>query len=476
MLRKFIIGLVVSQLAVGLNAGAVCAAPSEADSIRQLRSMGLESCARGDWDAGLNSFEGAIRMAEKAYGHDSTSVAEICFEAGVSALKGDRYQKAEDCLIKAVKINPNAIEARLKLAEYYKVRGRLSDAKQHIQKVLAKHPDCAEAHGLLALTYQQEGNVSRATDECYRLHELTAGQPSAQEMVALAPPPPVIAPPVKAAAAVVIPTAAALSKPAAELQHVQKPVTKPVPPKPATPQHKAEPKKSKAELKKEKKILEMLRKAEAKAQHDAKAKHDAKTKPSKAKQPPKQAVQAASDEPQSSWGLPARLHSKAVLLTPVGKKAASASSTSIEPKETTKPKDAAKPKETPKTVEASKPAKKEPKPVDVADTRSPEAPVEDASSATPAAKPKPAPAKPVMPKMVKAELVKKGGRNVMVPPPPPVVPVFPTMSMPVVQAPPPPKPKAVEKPKPEVKDDRKPGEDDSEFLLDWAGKNKKKGK
>jgi hypothetical protein len=434
---------------------------SEESEIRQLRALGIEQSSRGMINEGLASFESAIRLAERAYGSDSTYVAGICFDAGLAALKTDQYQKAKECLERAVKLNPNAVEPRIKLAEFYKKRGMMQSAKEQLARVISRHPDNLEARQILAMTYQQEGKFLQANRECAYLSSIALHREAADARMALAAPMPVPPVPATAAPPEVKPAEAppAVSPIISSLRPgTAKPAVAP-PPKPAPVAKKAEPPKPAPKPAPQKKAG----KPEPK-----------KPEPKKGKRG--EQVMTAEGGPQSSWGLQPRLKSKAVLLTPVGKKGKTAAASEGGG-------EAAKPAETPKPVEAAKP---EPKPV--AKKPAPQSSIASeeeggeeegfgGSSARTKAKPaeaaKPAP-KP-QPVVVKVEPAKrpKGG---LVPPPPPVVPQF---GMPMMM--PAPQPVAAPKPKPkpvETPAASKPAEhhesEDPDFLLDWAGK--KKGK
>src|ERR1700722_6634740 len=113
MLKRTLVALIILQLS---SLPAAQAGSSDVASIRSMRASAMQHCAQGEVDLGLKTFEDAIRRAENTFGKDSTYVGDLCFGAGMAATKSDRYQKAEDCLTKAVTVNPNSGEARLKLA------------------------------------------------------------------------------------------------------------------------------------------------------------------------------------------------------------------------------------------------------------------------------------------------------------------------------------------------------------------------
>lgn len=511
MLSRLLLAVAFCQLAL-LCSPAAAVAGDEA-TIRSIRAEAIEYSAHGHIEDALSSFDNAVRMAEQVYGKESSYVADLCFDEGLAALKADQYKKAEQCLQRAVAVTPNAVEARLKLAELYKKRGMMSDAKQQVQRVLQRHPDNFEAREILALTYQQEGNFLAANKECFNLSRMAQAHEAADQHVAFVPPPPAaVAPPPAAATTVAVPAAAAVSGIAA--LRAGKPTVKK--PEPAKKQVPPAPPPAPAKKGKDKR--------EQKQVHGA----------------TKQASVAASDNgPESSWGLPARLHSTAVLLTPVGKnKSAKAESESaITPKKSAKQlkaeaaaarraeaakkaealaakaaaskKAAAEAKATQKAdaarvaaakkadaekaaaatkkadAEKTAAAKPEPKkskgpsvgeePASTSDNSADEEGFGGSSVESSKAKSKPAPAPKPKPVVVKIEAPKRG-RAGLVPPPPPVVPSFQPMVMPppaAVAA-----PVAKPKPKPaETKAAEKPAshgaDDDTDFLLEWGGGKKK---
>src|SRR5262249_25161469 len=133
---RLLLAVAICQLAL-LYSPAAAVAGDEA-SIRLMRAEAIEQSAHGRIDDALVSFNNAIKMAEQDFGKDSSYVADLCFDAGLAALKADQYGKAEECLQRAVSLNPNSVEARLKLAELYKKRARLADAKEQIKRVLQR--------------------------------------------------------------------------------------------------------------------------------------------------------------------------------------------------------------------------------------------------------------------------------------------------------------------------------------------------
>lgn len=435
MLRRVLLGLLAGYFAI-VSTGSAISAPTDMDGVRSLRSLALEQHMRGESDTAMSTYDNALKMATDLFGKNSTYVAEILYEQAIVALACKRYSKAEDCLQDALQINPNSMCARLKLAEYLKLKGRTQEARQQASKVLAKHKDSVEARQIMALTYQEEGNVAKATQECFYLDEAMHGKShSDSENVAFTQPPPAVAAPAINIPILSQPAPAAVSKPI--------PVAKPI--KKLEPPHKIKP-----------------------PRHVEKPKPVAKPAPKPAPKP-KQVQTAVFTNNETT----ARLKSKAILLTPIKK----AKNTSAASESVVKEKPAEKP-----PVEAAKPEPEKPK------KAAPKIAVEEpiAENADGSEEQAEEPVKKAPPKKVakpvpvmqpfKIEPVKKP-RPGLVPPPPPVVPIFPGMMAPQMAPPPPmqvikPKPKAVEK-HVETPKEHAGSDEDSDFLIEWAGKKKK---
>jgi tetratricopeptide (TPR) repeat protein len=425
-MRRWLLGLMVCQLIAAPCAQAV-SPQSDADSVRHYRNQAVDNFLRGRVDEALESYAAAAKLAEKAYGANSTLLSDIYYDAGMVALHNDRFQKAEECLKKACEVNPNSIEAHLKYAEYLKLRGKSKESRQEIDKVLHKHNDSIEARQLLAFSYQDEGNVAKATRECYLIDQLSHGRASVDDATPASP---------------------MAVMPAAKLPRWN---SKTEPPKKAEPEV-AQPAKPDKKAK-----VETKPKPEAKPKPEVKAADT--TKRSKKKKPEVAQPQVARAESLDV----ARLKSKAVLLTKV-KNLKKASETSAQTSETSKPEGASEP-----TAEMSKLRNQ---PSAVGGEPMPEtAPADEGATEKPA-KPVKAAKKAPAPVVQKPKKMPRGG---LVPPPPPVVPVFaPMMPPPPPAAAPKPKPKPVEKPEKKPEPTAKPDEGDNpDFLLDWAGKKKK---
>ena len=475
-MRKFFVTASCTCL-LYLSLAPAHAVTNEASFIKEYRVKAVEAQFHNKYDEAIEHYQRAADLASQTYGANSPFLAEIYYDMGVLALTNSKFQNADDWLNTAVKLSPNSSGARLKLAELELVRGRTDEAVKQAALVVAKHKDDPVAHQQLAIALDRNGDGLKSYREYTAAEQLSRLERLRADGRAPANKPLISIPPLWQSNPKPTPT----ENPAPEKPAVD--------PKAAEAQKKAaaaaakkaadDAKKLKAEMAKAeaaeknaaKKADAAAKKAEQKKQQDAKRAADAiklakaKAAQAAAKAAAKKAAPAeqVASEAKPLSGMKANLTSKAVLLTPVGKKPAAAQSTTTE---VTKP--------------AAKPLKAaEPKFDDSGDSS-------DEEDVKPVPK---KPAKPAEPPRVQPAVIKpikpmKGG---LVPPPPPVIP---TMQMMVAPSPavPPAKPKAPpkkeEKPKVETPKEEKPashhdpgagGADDDDFLLDWGGaKGKKK--
>lgn len=445
MMRKFArFGLLSILFSVGLPAMA----DQYAEEIKMLRSQAVEAQFQGKPGVALDRYEQALRTAKGAYGDNSPFLAEIYYDMG-SLEMGHDFDKAESFLNQAVRLNPNSSAVHLRLAELMRVKGHPADAVRHAAFVLSKHRDDLVAHQELAMAYERNDDTLRAYREYSALGQLVQqnkdiyeGRTPVKAML-----PPVVLPPAKPKMEDTV-SAEEAKKDAADK---------------AAEAKKAQDAKKKAEKdasdakKKADQDRDAKKKADAKKAQDEKKAEKKKSEQAKKKTPlpaPKK-----DDAEATLSGLPANLHGKAILLTPVSKKKTPATA------------------ESSSTVEIKKPAKPVAKPAPVVEEDNP-----DETAAEAPKKPAPAPkkAKPDEGLKAEAQVMKapKPGKHAagLVPPPPPVMPTYQIMPPPQMAAPAPkPKaqPKKEEKP-PAAKEEKPEKSDDDDFLLDWGGAKSKK--
>lgn len=464
-MRKYLVTASCACL-LYLSLSPALAITNEANFIREYRAKAVQAQFNNRYEEAIGHYQQAVDLATQTYGANSPFVGEIYYDMGSLALTNSQFKNAEEWLEQSVKLNPNSSGGRLRLAELEALRGRTDEAVRQASLVVAKHKDDPVAHQQLAIALDKNGDGLKSlrefavSEQLARVERMRAdGRAPSKPLISI--------PPIWQAPKAAAPTEPVQKDDAkAEAEMKKKAAADAKKAADDAKKLKTEMAKIEALQKAEAKKADASRKAELKKQQDAKRAADAaKIAKAKAAQAAAKkaaaALQAASDA-KPITGMKANLTSKAVLLTPVGKKPAAAQSTSTE---VVKP--------------AAKPLKAaEPKFDETAET-----PEEEVAKPVPKKVVKPAePAKPAVIKPIKPM---KGG---LVPPPPPVIP---TMQMMVAPPPPVPvaKPKAAapkkeEKPKVETPKEEKPathhdagagGADDDDFLLDWGGaKGKKK--
>lgn len=463
----------------GIFVMSTCAAYADkySEELKMLRSSAVEAHVRGDLPAALRSYEQALVTAKSAYGENSPFLAEIYYDMGTMCLSFSDFDKAETYLRETVRLSPNSTSARLRLAELLRLRSRPEEAAKQASIVLSKHRDDMVAHQELALAFEANQDNIRAYKEYTALEQLVQHERDLSEGKFV---PVKFTMPFFNKPAVTAPDASA-QKAAQEAAKKNEQDKKAAEAKKKEDSKKADLEakkasdeaKKKADLDKKKADQDKKKSAQDKKKSDDKKKADQEKKAADARNKAEQAakknnIKPASDDPALS-GLPANLRSKAVLLTPVGKKkpAVSESTTTTT---VPVPKKAAPPKAAP----------------DEEDTSGGEDETE-AKAAPPPKKAKPVEAKAV-PQALKAMTPKadtskpKAGKHAagLVPPPPPLVPTYPVMAppppvaVPIKPKPIPPK-KVEEKPKEQpAASNEKP--EDEDWLLDFAGTKAKKKK
>ncbi|MBX9569448.1 MAG: tetratricopeptide repeat protein [Candidatus Obscuribacterales bacterium] len=464
-MRKYFITSSCAACLLYLSLSPALAISNEASFIREFRNKAVQAQFNNDYEGAIGHYQEALNLATQTYGANSPFLAEIYYDMGSLAFTNSKFPSAGEWLNKAIKLNPNSSSSRLKLAELEALRGHPEEAVRQASIVVSKHNDDAVAHQQLAIAFDKSDDSLRAirefgvAEQLARLDRMRSEGRAPKPVISIPslwqpskPTPPKDdaakkAADAKAAEAQKQAAAAEAKKAAEEAKKLKADMAK------AEAAQKNAAKKA-AELKKQQDA-----KRAAEAAKIAKAKAAAVAKAAKKVQP----TQVVVEDAKPMTGLKANLTSKAVLLTPVGKKPAAAQST---------------------TTEVSKPASKplvkvEPKMDDSVETP-------DDEVVKPAPKKVVKPAEPkVQPAVIKPVKPMKGG---LVPPPPPVIPTMQMMVPPPVVPPAKPKappPKKVETPKVETPKEDKPapthhdpgagGADDDDFLLDWGNaKGKKK--
>lgn len=230
-------------------------AKSDSNLTRLLQSARQEHL-KGDEDASLAFYERATRLAMHEYGPNSSLVAAIYYEMGVIALQSAKFQKAEDFLSESVRLNPQAVAPRVKLAELLRLRGRAEESLRQANAALSKHHDSIEARQALALSFMQLKDPIMSTKAFAQLDAVAHGRPAkllaTPKPTAISPPaqvatlpipvvvpiPKAVAPPVKSKAQPIIKPPLPAKKPASLPVGTPKAIPQPQPLPPPLPKPK----------------------------------------------------------------------------------------------------------------------------------------------------------------------------------------------------------------------------------------------
>lgn len=177
VLRRLGVGLFAAFLLAGLPivgaAAANFSSMGDSDDPKALRSIAFKSYLDKNPDEALVFYQKAVNSAIKAYGADSTFVADLYYEMGALSLESGKFVTAENWLQKAVAQNPNSVMARVKLAELLQVREKHTEALAQIQAALKKNPRSLEARHALVLWLIDRKNSAAAIKEAYALEQLS---------------------------------------------------------------------------------------------------------------------------------------------------------------------------------------------------------------------------------------------------------------------------------------------------------------
>lgn len=433
----------------------------------QLRFAAMDAILHGNSKDALDLYETAIQEASQQYGENSTFLADLYYEAGTAALDSSQFPVAERYLTLAVKINPYATMAKIKLAELYRLQERPDEASKQFRQAVQINPSPVTRQAYirwLATNGRTPQENAIATQESLKLAMVTARSNESSRLLNLngkgkqaatgsqmpVLPPALLAPISKEKAAVESATETKTSEKAAAIKSDSK------------------PKSSISLFPFKTENLERQRKQEA-------AKQEALAKARLAEEKEKEKEKERERDSQA--------RKRAIAAEAKAKTEAKAKAAAQLKKIDAKPQ-GAKPEE--KVEKVEKVEKKEAKQEQPKTVAQPNI--------------VPAPQQPSYPQMiygVPASVKKPTGKaaRTMVPPPPPM-PIFPAMQpmmRPAVpnfqppatqqQQPPAAKPKAEVKPKVEVKEqpeDKPPpmtnqSDNEPEFILDW-GEVKPKGK
>ncbi len=139
----------------------------------------------GHYQEGKKVFEQAEQAAHRKVGSPSPSVlvskeiSEKHLELGNLYRSLQRFDEAANEFLKASRIDPQNIEARILLAKTHGQRGQMKLAQQELENLVRENPDHISARVHLALLYYAIGNVVDAQIE---LHEAQLKDPNNRQV------------------------------------------------------------------------------------------------------------------------------------------------------------------------------------------------------------------------------------------------------------------------------------------------------
>lgn len=150
------------------------------DSIKSIQKEALTKQLDGDVDGAIDLYETACNMAKNEFGENSKIVGDLYLNMGILALdSAKQFDRAENYLSRAAKLNDNSVTAHLKLAELLSLRGTSEknlQARHEIEKALTKNPRSEPARQALAMFYQQQGQPMRAFQQYSFLNQVMTGR------------------------------------------------------------------------------------------------------------------------------------------------------------------------------------------------------------------------------------------------------------------------------------------------------------
>lgn len=150
------------------------------DSIKAIQKEALAKQMDGDIDGAIDIYETACNLAKNEFGENSKVVGDLYLDMGILALdSAKQFDRAENYLNRAAKLNDNSVTAHLKLAELLSLRGtneKSQQARREIERALMKNPRSQPARQALAMFYQQQGQPMRAFHQYAYLNQVMNGK------------------------------------------------------------------------------------------------------------------------------------------------------------------------------------------------------------------------------------------------------------------------------------------------------------
>ncbi len=119
--------------------------PVIAENPNLLKQQAFDCYLAGEFEDAANLYKKAIEAGSKEYGKNSSFVADLCYELGTMSLEEGNFIRAERYLPQAVRMKPNSVQARVKLADLYLMQDKLDEAMGQIGTALKRNPGSVEA-------------------------------------------------------------------------------------------------------------------------------------------------------------------------------------------------------------------------------------------------------------------------------------------------------------------------------------------
>ncbi len=122
----------------------------------------------------------AERVLEAAVRLNPVHHPEAWNNLGFLRLQAGRFDAAAEALERAVRLDPDFVEARTNLGSAYLLAERLGEAAEQFEAAVRADPDYAPAHGNLGVIYLRQGRPADARRQFERVLALTPGDPQAR--------------------------------------------------------------------------------------------------------------------------------------------------------------------------------------------------------------------------------------------------------------------------------------------------------
>lgn len=130
----------------------------------------------------IEDYESAIRDLARAMQLDSTNIRYHYLLAD-AYMQNFQSQRALRAMERLAAIHPDSLQVQLKLAEYQLILKQYEDVYKTLGGVMKADPGNARALFLLGITYQEQGNLSRAKQSFQTLTEIDSDNTDAWVML-----------------------------------------------------------------------------------------------------------------------------------------------------------------------------------------------------------------------------------------------------------------------------------------------------